>query len=242
MSQVQYQPVAQPQSSGLGIAAFICSLVGLVTGGLLCPIGLILGLVALGRRPRGFAIAAVIIGFLGTCGGLLIVIFAFGVVVTVLAAIGIAFALTDAERMEVTSDMIMAAAAVGQYEDREGNLPDSLDELDLTDSAMRDPWGNAYRLVLDDSLKPGFDLVSAGQDGEFDTDDDIRLSRLDDYWHDAFSDFEQRMEQLEREGGIRYEYDVHESAEEKPEESPAQGVAEPAPAPETPGDTSGGAG
>ena len=39
---------------------------------------------------------------------------------------------------------------------------------------------------------PGFDLVSAGQDTEFDTDDDIRLTRLDRFWEAAIEDFERK--------------------------------------------------
>lgn len=61
----QYQP-APPRSNGLGIAAFIVSLVAIFTGGILSPIALLLALIALFRRPRGFAFAGFILGGLGT--------------------------------------------------------------------------------------------------------------------------------------------------------------------------------
>ncbi len=62
--QVVYQ---QAPSNGLGVAGFVVSLVGfLVCGGLVCPIGVIMSAVALGREPKGFAIAGLIIGLLGS--------------------------------------------------------------------------------------------------------------------------------------------------------------------------------
>ena len=67
MSQFTYEPLPAEQSNGLAIAGFVCSLLGLFTGFLLSPIGLILSLVALGRPGgRGFAVAGVVIGLLGS--------------------------------------------------------------------------------------------------------------------------------------------------------------------------------
>ena len=58
MSQFTYEPLPAEQSNGLAIAGFVCSLLGIFTGFLLSPIGLILSLVALGRPGgRGFAVA-----------------------------------------------------------------------------------------------------------------------------------------------------------------------------------------
>ena len=78
MSQMPQDPVfvhahAAPQPANtLGLAGFITSVVGILFGGLLCPVGLILSLVALGRPPRGFAVAGAVIGLLGSCGGCLV--------------------------------------------------------------------------------------------------------------------------------------------------------------------------
>ena len=47
----------KPETNGLGLAGFIVSLVGICSGGVLSPIGLVLSIVGLFREPRGFAIA-----------------------------------------------------------------------------------------------------------------------------------------------------------------------------------------
>src|SRR5690348_9132833 len=56
---------AQP-TNGLGLAGFITSLVGIVTCGVIAPIGLVLSLFGLMKPPRGFAIAGTIIGLIGS--------------------------------------------------------------------------------------------------------------------------------------------------------------------------------
>jgi len=57
----------QPQSTnGLGTAGFIISLFGLLTCGILAPIGLMFSLVGLVKAPRGFAIAGSVLGALGS--------------------------------------------------------------------------------------------------------------------------------------------------------------------------------
>jgi hypothetical protein len=59
--------IDRPTTNGLGIAGFVVSLAGLVlTCGALSPIGLILSLFALLRRPRGFAVAGTLVGLAGT--------------------------------------------------------------------------------------------------------------------------------------------------------------------------------
>ena len=62
-----YPPQYRTPSNGLGIAGFIVSLVGIVGScGLLCPVGLLMSIIAMRREPRGFAIAGLIIGLLGS--------------------------------------------------------------------------------------------------------------------------------------------------------------------------------
>src|ERR1043165_9168202 len=72
-----YPIVPQRRTNGLGIAGFVVSLVGIFTLGLLCPIGLLLSFIALFRAPRGFAIAGLIIGLLGSLE-LTIIVAVFG--------------------------------------------------------------------------------------------------------------------------------------------------------------------
>jgi type II secretory pathway pseudopilin PulG len=169
------------ETNGLGIAGFICSLVGILTGGILSPIGLILSLVALGKRPRGWAIAGTILGFVGSCGLIAILIGAVVLGLGALAALVGLVLLTDADRVEVTRDMATIAVMIDGHEKENRYLPASLEVLDLPLSTMTDPWGKryAYHLTDDDT---GFDLVSAGPDGSFGGEDDLAFSRLDEVW------------------------------------------------------------
>jgi hypothetical protein len=175
-------------TNGLGIAGFVVSLVGLLgTGGLLCPIGFIMSLIALGRQPKGFAIAGVVIGLLGTCGGLIVAL-AFGAAVLALLGItaAVAFAaLNDPQRMELTIDMANIDQAIKRIQGTSKYPPASLTELHLDAETLRDPWGNAYVYVLRDE-KPGYDVLSSGKDGVAGTPDDVAMSNLDQMWNEFF--------------------------------------------------------
>jgi hypothetical protein len=168
-------------TNGLAIAGFVCSIAGLVTGGLLSPIGLIVSLVALGRQPRGFAIAGVILGAAGTCGGFLILLFAGAAVLAALGLAAVALVLSEPEKIELTTDMVNMAIAVKSHETEKGSLPEGTDGLGLKPPILTDPWGSAYRYALR-AQEPGFDIQSAGADQTFDTPDDVRLSALGTVW------------------------------------------------------------
>ncbi len=38
---------------------------------------------------------------------------------------------------------------------------------------LNDPWGNAYMIRIPGEINYDFDIVSAGEDGKFDTEDDV---------------------------------------------------------------------
>lgn len=184
MSQHPTVPMSStPATNGLGIVGFVLAMVGLLgTGGLLCPVGLIISLIAVGRQPRGFAVAGIVVGLIGSCGGI-IVLLAFGASILALAGlVGMAVVLSEPEKVEVTTDMANMAFAIKAYEDREGYLPASLDVLELRPTLLTDPWGNAYRYLLTGDDGPGFELVSAGADGSFGGLDDVKLSELGRAW------------------------------------------------------------
>src|SRR6056297_1203570 len=61
-----HETTVKVESNTLGTAGFVTSLVGWVTCGVLCPIGLLLSVIALFKAPRGMAIAGTIIGGLGS--------------------------------------------------------------------------------------------------------------------------------------------------------------------------------
>ena len=216
----QYPPyvmVPVRERNGLGVVGFLIALVGLfIPTGVVALLGLLISLVALGRAPRAFAGLGVIIGLFGTAIWLALMILAvFGVLavgaVAVVFAAG-AFILTQPEIIEVTSDMLNTTIVVAEYEKEHDGLPEDIDGLGLGVSTMTDPWGNAYQYTLVDA-EPGFDIVSSGGDGEFGTDDDLALSRLDEVWENAFESFGPKMEELceklERLEGTSVRFDRH---------------------------------
>jgi hypothetical protein len=206
----QPQPLVQPQfvmmpvspRNALGAFGFVVALIGLVVPtGVVALLGLVLSLAAIGRSPRGFAACGVILGLLGTAFWFVVMLVAL--VVGLVAALGTAvavagvFVLLQPEVIEVTSDMANVAIAVEEYEQDNEAKPDGLDDLKLTLANRIDPWGAEYRYVITDD-EMGFDVVSAGPDGDFRTDDDIRLTRLDRLWEAAFEDFDEKMEDFGR--------------------------------------------
>ena len=138
-------PAKTDVPNGLAVAGFTCSLVGVVfSAGLLCPIGLVLSLVALGRPgQRGFAIAGALIGAFGTLVGALILIVAGA---ALLAFFGFAFLLLSGpEKLEVTADFVHLVVRVKAYEEEVGHLPDGLDALWIEGGRGLDPWGQPYQ-------------------------------------------------------------------------------------------------
>lgn len=195
--------VAAVESNPLGLAGFIVSLIGFLAGGILCPIGFILSLFALGRRPRGFAIAGAIIGFLGSCGGL-IVFMIFGS--AILAMLGIATAgaaiagangaggpvALPSHRDAVLAEMARAREAIRAREPAGpagSPLPLHLAQVEVVQPGGRrvpfisltDPWGESYAYVYSIGAD-AFDLASSGPDRKLGTADDIRLDPASPVW------------------------------------------------------------
>ncbi len=196
-------PIAQ--RNGLGVFGFFVSLVGLIIPtGVVALLGLILSLAAIGRSPRGFATSGVILGLLGTIFWLIVMVVAVvvGLVAALVGAVAAAgaFVLTQPEAIELTSDMVNTVLAVEEYERDNDRMPVGMSALALGAATSIDPWGQPYRFEVAEE-DPGFDLVSGGPDGEFDTADDVRLSRLDEFWAQTLDGMEERMERL----GQRFE-------------------------------------
>jgi hypothetical protein len=188
------------ERNGLGVVGFIIAFIGLfIPTGIVALLGMLISLVALGKGPRFFAGLGVITGLFGTVIWLVITILALigllvGSVVAVVFSAG-AFIITQPEVVEVSSDMINVTMAVAEYEKKNNKLPEDVASLGLGVSTLTDPWGNTYNYQLIDA-DPGFDMISSGVDGKFDTDDDMKLSRLDQIWKDAFANFGSKMEEL----------------------------------------------
>lgn len=120
-----------PGGNGLGIAGFVTSLVGLLLlctgwGWLLSIVGTILSAVAMRKRPRGLAIAGLVIGLVG-CVWILIALVVLGGVMAIglggLAAVGVA-----QQRVEQHNAALVVAAAQAYQKDK-GAAPPDVDAL-----------------------------------------------------------------------------------------------------------------
>ncbi len=164
---------ASPGENNLGLWGFIVALLGWLTCGLLAPVGLIMSLVALKREPRGFAIAGVVLGALGSCGIIIGLVFFVGALAMVLAGLGfagLAVALGGPD-FEAQHDMAQIDAALYEAQQSGGTVPDGLDTLTLDSATLVDPWGNPYVYTLNDDGTWG--LSSKGEDGQAGTADDV---------------------------------------------------------------------
>jgi hypothetical protein len=165
-------PTPPSNTNSLGLAGFITALVGIaLTGGLLCPVGLILSLIALSRRPRGFAIAGTVIGLLGSCGSCLVALF----LLPVLAGGAAALALVAAgglPAIHTLDHMWQVKLAIERYEKTHQVAPESLSELSLPSDMLDDGWGTP--LQYERSTTDGrscWTLRSAGPDRQIDASD-----------------------------------------------------------------------
>ena len=175
--QQQPQPQAQPgvvsytfmnpPQNGLGIAGFITSLVGILTCGVLAPVGLILSVIALIKPPRGFAIAGTIIGIVGSIW----VIFAGFAMVA--AALGIRTAAkTVQDYVTAYQSARQAYVQIDQQRTQSGATPTSAAANTIA-AKFTDPWGTPFRAEVSDGV---IVIRSAGRDKQFDTTDDLRFT------------------------------------------------------------------
>ncbi|MFN3168441.1 MAG: DUF4190 domain-containing protein [Phycisphaeraceae bacterium] len=161
-----YQP---PPSNGLGIAGFVVSLTGLVvTGGFVCPLGVILSLVALRKQPRGFAVAGLITGLLGCALAALVVLAIAGVV-------GAGTAFMQGFSGQINTSMTMDSASWdidSHFANNQNTLPDQATG-DAIVGVYVDDWGTALRYEPLANSTQDYRLRSAGTDQQFNTLDDI---------------------------------------------------------------------
>ena len=145
------------------------SLVGLLTCGVLGPIGLLLSIFALFKQPRGLAIAGFVLGLIGT--GWAVVMFAFVGFGAMATAVGIG------DLGESETEMRQIARAFNEAMDR-GETPTSVSDLDLADEVLTDPWGNPYEFGTHEWS--GLTIIRTwGPDGIADTYDDREFDPAD---------------------------------------------------------------
>lgn len=162
MSQPKYRSPARTEDNPLALP-------GLLLAILIGPIGLVVSLIAVTRRPRGVAVAGVIVGSLTT-----LTLLTVTVVVIVMVNRGRAifeqYGALDDDITEVTGTLSTLHAESGTW-------PDSLTALGLTEDLLTDPWGQPYRYELTPD-GANWVLSSAGPDGEMETRDDLRFDRF----------------------------------------------------------------
>jgi len=163
------QTTVKVESNTLGTAGFVTSLVGWVTCGVLCPIGLVLSAIALFKRPRGMAIAGTIIGALGTAFVAFIATVGIG---TVAAMFG--FASLIGVAMEQQATLTQASSEVRTFYQAEGRMPSDSEFDALMMAEGIDYEGTAPRLISTDGTD--FTVALPGSDGQFGTDDDNEYS------------------------------------------------------------------
>ncbi|HQY88157.1 MAG TPA: DUF4190 domain-containing protein, partial [Tepidisphaeraceae bacterium] len=146
-------------TNGLGIAGFITSLVGLVSCGILSPIGFLLSLFGMFKRPRGFAIAGVVLGALGS---FFMVFFGLAIVAGLvgLGAAGKAIG----EEFTTMSNAVQASAMIEDSKKENGFLPSDKDGTALI-SGKQDAWQNSFRYKKTGTET--YKIISAGNDGIF---------------------------------------------------------------------------
>lgn len=163
-------PAQRPPSNGLGVAGFVVSLVGVVaTCGALAPVGLLLSLVAMFKKPRGFAFAGVVLGLIGTV--LISVITLSGVAAASFAAEQARMHEQLGQREQAQIQIAGLAERVGVFHEQNARPLLALDLLPFVDASMLiDPWGRAFEFEPDID---GFSIRSVGPDGVGFTDDDV---------------------------------------------------------------------
>lgn len=83
---------------------------------------------------------------------------------------------------QVSIDMQAEQLIVGvtQYQLANDKLPRSMEDLEAPAGAYLDPWGQQMRFSCDRDVRAGksaITIVSAGRDGEFETEDDVVVVR-----------------------------------------------------------------
>lgn len=150
----------------LGIVGFVFSILGLISCGLLAPVGLLLSFIALFKSPRGFAIAGTVISLIGT------VFFAFWGFVMVLTFAGLKEAAESAGGSLATIAVLAEARQAVEGERRAGATGEVLDDARGNEIAGRftDGWNQPLRYERQGDT---FRILSAGPDLQFGTADDI---------------------------------------------------------------------
>ena len=173
---VTHVTVQHPASNNLGLAGFITSLLGLISCGVLAPIGLILSLIGLTKRPRGFAIAGTVIGVIGS----IFLVVAGLTIVAGLTGLGVA-----GKMLKDYADSHETARKVYLQLDQQrkaggtagaGGAALTTTAANAVAAQHNDPWGTPLKAEV--AADGTITIITAGRDKKFDTKDDIRFDEL----------------------------------------------------------------
>lgn len=172
-------PPLPPRSNALGLAGFVVSLVGFLGfcvpfAGLLSLVGLILSAIAVRREPRGFAIAGLILGALGSVWMLVTILF-LGGLAALLGAAGVAAAVAGGTIADVNAaNQVVQAALV--YHQAHGAPPASIDAL-VADGRLPAVPADHHGVKLYLRTTPtGAEVLGCGDDRTQGTADDKVIS------------------------------------------------------------------
>ncbi len=150
-------------SNVLGVVGFVLSFTCI-----LAFVGLPMSLFALRKRPRGFAIAGTIFGLIWV-----------GIQVTAFVMASIFAKEHNYESAKNFWVMLMDSTAISQeatnYKLKNGEFPETINQLTLDEKTKTDPWGTPYRLTLITDRQGNLRMTarSAGTDRAWDTEDDL---------------------------------------------------------------------
>lgn len=159
----------RPPVNSLGIWGFFVSLFGLVfTLGAISPIGLLLSMLGMLYPRRGFAVAGLIVGMIGT--GLITAI----VGTATIAAEAYHHYAHEVPQIEQTlAKLDDAIVVIETKRSEQGELPGGVDGNKLV-LPITDAWEQSLRYEPEDSGS-SYAVRSAGPDQQFDTADDLRM-------------------------------------------------------------------
>ncbi len=171
-------PVIEPrQRNRLAVIGFTLSMLGFFTCGISGMAGAIISAAALRQKPRAFAIAGVIVGLAQLC---IITPLTLGLLLPALAK-----ARESARTVRVELDLMRYQMAIESMRSG-GVVPSDPESVRLragapSDEALpaTDPWGNAWRVTVD-PVSGYARIESAGRDGTFDTEDDVKARVMSD--------------------------------------------------------------
>ena len=163
-------PVPPPQQNNAGLIGFIVSIVGLFLCGIPSIIGVIISIVGLTKKPKGFAIAGLLIGLLG-------LIELVGVGIAGYRGYQLAQNAGDIlKEFGVKIELQQEAMTIGNEWERTSRILTQSEGDELL-KGKRDALGNQ---IIYETDGVSFSLRSAGPDGTLDTEDDILVGPFSD--------------------------------------------------------------